>query len=176
MNKIELSKAEAAKRQLVTAIQLYFGYGDEVSMHTLAAAARNVLADLCEHKGVSSPILLERLLEDLVRPEHHKKVRVRFREPENFFKHADSDPDEVLCFNAERTEFLLLEGVEAYSLLTGEQVPELHAYRGWWLLHNQDCLKGASEEYLRRLNGVAYEAYERRQFFSDMLATLKNAG
>lgn len=173
MNKIELSKEEAARRQLVTAIQLYFEYGDEVSIHTLAAAARNILADLCEHKGVTNPIFLEKMLGELVKPEHHKEVRVRFREPENFFKHADRDPDEVFGFNAERTEFLLLEGVEAYSLLTGTRVPELHAYRGWWLLHNQDCLKGASEEYLQRLNGVSYEAHQRREFLSDMLSAMK---
>jgi len=36
---VRLSKFEAARRQLETAIKLYFADGDEVSIHALAAAA-----------------------------------------------------------------------------------------------------------------------------------------
>lgn len=34
---LRLGKLEAARRQLETAIRLYFEHGDEVSIHTLAA-------------------------------------------------------------------------------------------------------------------------------------------
>jgi hypothetical protein len=44
--KIKISKLDAARRQLDTAIRLYFMEGDPVSVHTLAAAAFEILKDL----------------------------------------------------------------------------------------------------------------------------------
>ena len=48
---MQLSKLEAARRQLETAIKLYFEYGDEVSIHALAAAAYSLIRDINEHRG-----------------------------------------------------------------------------------------------------------------------------
>jgi hypothetical protein len=57
MKKIEISKLDAAKRQLKTAINLYFSYGDPVSIHTLASAAREILYDLNKkHSGMPIPV------------------------------------------------------------------------------------------------------------------------
>lgn len=169
---MELSKTETAKRQLVTAIRLYFSWEDDVSIHTLAAAARNVLCQLCKYRGVTHSLLLDRLLAKFVKLEHHKEFRNKFRESENFFKHADRDPEGRLKFNPEMTEYMLLEAVEAYTVLTGEHVSELHAYRGWWLLHHQSFLKDAPVEFLRRLNGVTYTVNQRTQYLTEMLATM----
>lgn len=168
----ELSKTDAAKRQLVTAIRLYFNWEDDVSIHTLTAAARNMLCDLCKKRAVTHPLLLDRLLAEFVKPEHHKEFRNKSRESGSFFKHADRDPDELLTFNPETTEYMLLEAVEAYTVLTGEHVPELHAYRGWWLLNHQDFLNDAPDEFLRRLNGVTYAANQRTQYFTEILAAM----
>ena len=46
MAEVTLSKLDVARRQLETAIRLYFYDGDFVSTHTLAAAACKVLNDL----------------------------------------------------------------------------------------------------------------------------------
>jgi hypothetical protein len=43
---IHISKFDAAKRQLETAIRLWFHSGDPVSVHTLAAASHQLLHDL----------------------------------------------------------------------------------------------------------------------------------
>lgn len=48
---LRLSKLDAARRQLETATKLYFEHGDEVSIHTLAAAAYSVIRDINEHRG-----------------------------------------------------------------------------------------------------------------------------
>ena len=176
MTKLTLSKTEAARRQLVVALRLYFNWGDEIAIHTLAAAARQLLCNLCTHQGITHPLLLDQLLKDLVKPEYREEVRRKFRESQNFFKHADRDPAGVITFNPETTEYMLLEAVEAYTVLTGEHIPELHAYRGWWLLHHQYCLAEAPEEFLRRLNGVAYEQCQRTLYFADMLAAIARQG
>jgi len=40
--KLKISKLDAAKRQLETAIRLYFNEADPVSVHTLAGAAHTI--------------------------------------------------------------------------------------------------------------------------------------
>ena len=176
MPKAVLSKIDVARRQLVTAIRLYFNWGDEVSIHTLAAAARNVLCDLCERRGATSPLLLDNLLDDFVKPEHYKEVRNKFRESENFFKHADRDSEGGLTFNPETTDYMLIEAVEAYAILTGERVPEFHVYRAWWMLHHQHYFAKAPDAFRRNLSGVSYAASQRTQYFIEMLSVMANQG
>ncbi len=97
MTDIELNKLDVARRQLEMAIRLYFSLGDEVSIHTLAAASRNLLFDICRHRRVKPPMSLESLIREFVKPEHRQEVKREFRAPENFFKHADLDPDGTSC-------------------------------------------------------------------------------
>jgi hypothetical protein len=47
---VRLGKLEAARRQLETAIKLYFADGDEVSIHTLTGAAYPLIRDINEHR------------------------------------------------------------------------------------------------------------------------------
>ena len=54
---LKVSKLDAAKRQLETAIRLYFSNGDPVSIHTLVAAAYAILHDVTGRKG-ADPMLI----------------------------------------------------------------------------------------------------------------------
>ena len=56
--KIKVSKLDAARRQLETAIKLYFVFGDPISIHTLSAAAYNVIRDLNTKKD-GDPLLMK---------------------------------------------------------------------------------------------------------------------
>lgn len=47
---LHISKLDSARRQLETAVRLFFVDGDPVSVHTLAAAAGEVLADLARQE------------------------------------------------------------------------------------------------------------------------------
>src|SRR4051794_5016848 len=51
---VKLSKIEAARRQIESAIWLWFVDDDMVSVQTLAAAAHRTLADLAELWGASA--------------------------------------------------------------------------------------------------------------------------
>jgi hypothetical protein len=68
---LKVSKTDAAKRQLETAIRLWFFSADPVSIHTLAAAAHQILHDLGKKRGVPTA------LRDIpgIRPEYEKMVR-----------------------------------------------------------------------------------------------------
>ena len=49
MHSIVIAKLDAAKRQLQTAIALFFDDGDPISIHTLACAAYDVIDDVKEN-------------------------------------------------------------------------------------------------------------------------------
>jgi len=169
---LQVSKLDAARRQLEGAITLYFNWGDSVSIHTLAAASRNVLADLCEHRNIKPWLLLERMVEEHVKPEHQKMLHAKIREAENFFKHADRDPETTLKFNPGSTEFMLLEGTEVYFSLTTELPPLHRAYRGWWMLQNRHMFTEAPAEFRRTLEGIQYAEHERTKYFNEILPAL----
>lgn len=93
---MKLTKAEVAARQLDTAIKLFFNAGDVVSVHTLAAASATVFADILEQTGETS--WREQIVE-----EHSDLTKSQvfniLRSAQNFFKHADLDPEESLEFS-----------------------------------------------------------------------------
>ena len=57
--KQQISKIEAARRQLDCAIELWFCDKDEVSIHTLAAAAYQIIHDLKMKRGELRDLLYE---------------------------------------------------------------------------------------------------------------------
>ncbi|MBI5637678.1 MAG: hypothetical protein HZA03_06905 [Nitrospinae bacterium] len=135
MSKLEISKIDAAKRQLETAIELYFHRGDEVSIHTLAAAACNVMRDINKQPG--NEFSWREELTKLIVPEMQKEFLDKLKEAENYFKHADRDPNTVLGFSPKQTEFIVWEAGELYEKLSGENVPLIHLFRGWYILQNK---------------------------------------
>jgi hypothetical protein len=90
---VPLTKVDAARRQLATAISLFFKGEDAVSVLSLAANAWEVIDALCTHGGVASMSAQAR---SYIAPGKDLKkdyINSPFR---NFFKHADWDPDGVL--------------------------------------------------------------------------------
>jgi hypothetical protein len=132
MKKIKISKLDAARRQILTAIRLYFNHGDIVSMHTLASAAFKITQNICD----TSPDLPDSLtdwIDELVKPEAKKTFWNLLHETANFFKHADHDPDAVHEFYPEQTENMLFFAVYQYRQLTGEWSAEIRLFSTWKL-------------------------------------------
>jgi hypothetical protein len=115
------TKLQAAERQLRVAIRLFFERRDLVAIHTLAAAAQEVLRDLGCPRGIKSIFKGS----DLIRPEYKDELAHRFNEAQNFFKHADRDPDKELKFYYKTTKFYLLDAALLYNELTGRTLPEI---------------------------------------------------
>jgi hypothetical protein len=88
--KLIVSKIEAAQRQLNTAIELWFHDGDEVSVHTLAAAAYQIIHDIKIHRKIDRDLLYDARL---VRDEYRGEWIAAMKRAQNFFKHADRDPE-----------------------------------------------------------------------------------
>ncbi len=116
MNLIIVDKLEAARRQLETAIRLYFQSDDEVSIHTLAAAAYTVLRDINERRGGG---LMLKDLRKLLGDDLARVFKRYINSPDNFLKHADKDPDHVTELDPRWTEVLLWRRARNTARLPG---------------------------------------------------------
>jgi hypothetical protein len=111
-----LTKLDAARRQVDEAIKMFFDKRDTIATHTVASAASQVLADFGKARGVPGWTRNK----DIIKPEHWKKFRGAMTRFEQFFKHADQDPDGICDFHPEITPLFLAEAVEMLRLLTGK--------------------------------------------------------
>lgn len=137
---LKISKLDAVRRQLETAVRLYFAYGDPVSIHTLSAAAYNVVQDINSHKEGLRLIAKDRFL-DYIKEGHEKEVRTLINSAENFFKHADRDHESTLDFNPAQTDFLTFEASVVYRQLSGENPPLLRLYEVWFISQHPNLFK-----------------------------------
>jgi hypothetical protein len=143
------TKLQAAERQLRVAIRLFFERRDLVAIHTLAAAAQEVLRDLGCPRGIKSIFKGS----DLIRPEYKDELAHRFNEAQNFFKHADRDPDKELKFYYKTTKFYLLDAALLYNELTGRTLPEIAVLSAWFVTKFPDIVaKGPLEEQIKGLD------------------------
>jgi len=165
---LKVSKLDAARSQLETAVRLYFAEADPVSIHTLTCAAYQILSDVNRARG-GSPMLKEQV-PTWVRPDATAEAKRRLNEAANFFKHADRDHDDILEFSAGPTELLLYDAIRKYRELTAETVPVLGVYDAWfWLGPGTQFAKGPErQEVLERLR-QAFPNSSRASFFAEAL-------
>lgn len=166
--KIKVAKLDAARRQLETAVRLYFSEADPVSIHTLTSAAYQVLADVNRARG-GAPMLKEQI-PTWVRPDASAEVKRRLNDAANFFKHADRDHDEVLEFSEGATELLLYDAVRKYRELTGETVPILGVYDVWfWLGPGSKFIVNVERQRMLENLQRLFPNSTRRSFFAAAL-------
>lgn len=143
-----LTKIDAARRQLVTAIKLFFAEGDTVSVFSLAANAWEIVDALCCRSGVES---LSRQTQGNLRA-GEKLKRDYINEPyRNFFKHADRDPDASVDFNERDAEAVMMLAVEDYLQLRGAAPIEFQVYQAWYLARHPHAV---AEEKADEISGT----------------------
>lgn len=165
LKSLKISKTDAARRQLEAAIRLWFFDGDPVSVHTLAAAAHQIVHDLGKARGVFAA--LRELPE--IQPEFKKEIHAAISKAENFFKHADRDPDALLDFNPVTSTYYLLDASMTYEALTGERPHILRAFQMWMSIHNPSLLKDefkADWEDRMRRAGAGLKHMAKQEFFT----------
>lgn len=125
----KVTKLEAARCQLATAIRLYFDDNDPISVHTLARAAAEIIDRLCEANGTPSQ---RKVMLDSIVPDRKKEVIDALNKAGNFFKHAaTSKPHETLDnFSDEQNIFLILMAVDGLRWL-GDELPEARVFAAW---------------------------------------------
>ena len=136
MEVLELNKLECARRQLETAINLFFHHGDPVSVHTLTCAGYNIVRDVNNSRDGEPMLAKQRYVEMDGKP-----ALSDINEPENFFKHGDRDSDGELTFDPRFTECLLVDACEKYSELTAERVGEFMVFTLWFVCQSPEVFK-----------------------------------
>jgi len=167
--KLKISKLDAAKRQLETAIILYFHEADPVSIHALASAGYDVLNDLNRRTGGTPMMIKDRFINE-IKPEHRKMLLAKINKARNFFKHASRDSDTSLDFSPGQSELLLLDACDKYRQISNEFPPLFKLFRSWYMLKHPD-LCPVSGELAAQISKLSLEfaASTKQQYFIDML-------
>ena len=153
LTKITIDKTEAARRQLGTAIDLWFNHSEPVAIHTLACAAHELLATLLKKQG--KPALA-------FDPSHYKPgcaglMKKVLHQHYNFFKHADKDADAKIEFPIGITEMFLMMAIEGWRDLMGKREPSHFAYWSWHMLHNPEIMQLRDRQTGEPMQGVPIE-------------------
>ncbi len=114
---IRISKLDAARRQLRTAITLWFNNGDPVSVYALAFAAYEIFHMVSVKRD---PHRRELFFDtSIIKDEYRREWRGHIRREANFFKHGDRDPEAVIDFNPEMSQWFIF-----FSILGRESCGE----------------------------------------------------
>ena len=111
---VRLSKIEVARRQIESAIWLWFVDDDIVSVHTLAAAAHRTLVDLANLWGASAWPATAAYL-----PKRAQGRKLRTEDAVTFFN--DVKEEETYELSQQWIELYLFDAVMAYSNLAADR-------------------------------------------------------
>ncbi len=166
VNRIYISKLDAAKRQLEIAIRLFLCNLDIVAIHTLTAAAHSLLRDLGKKQNKESLIKDGTIRQ--FKPEYQKMFSRKLNEAENFFKHADRDNNKLLDFPLLPTELLLWDACSMYFNLTQEDTPLIKIYKWWFFTKYPDFLadKNTKKTVTKLINKLGLNHNNRGQFLN----------
>jgi hypothetical protein len=150
-----ITKQAAARRQIDTAIRMLFLHGEDfTAIHTVAAAARSILNDLAEARGVGDTYETRRALEDIYRNDYRldltdpavageinwkahaiekdrrtKKLR---NNSANFLKHADRDSGDALDIGELNPCQVIIECLALWNNLHLDISMDMWIYSVWW--------------------------------------------
>ena len=126
---ITISKLDAARRQLQTAVTLWFTGGDPVSTHALAYAAYENLHAVSKKRNPNRHDLLFDLA--VIKEESRKEVNAMIKRHANFFKHGDRDAEAVVDFNPVLSETFILFAIKGLELCGESMSDEFLVFNNW---------------------------------------------
>ena len=143
-----IKKIDAAQHQLDTAIKLWFREQDQVSVHTLACSAYQIVQDITQHRK-GRDLLLNSLF---VKDEYKKEFIAHIKAPYNFFKHADKDPDPdgTIEFDFSLTEYFILFTILGLELNGINSTILRRLFLIYYSIHRPHDLTETAEEFLRQ--------------------------
>ncbi len=105
-----------------------------VSIHTLAAAAYDVIGSLGAKAGHKA-ITMTEIVKRHVKPEHVKASINAMRAPMRFFKHADRDPDAILEFSPDLSDSVILLAMHGLDVLAEPRSNRQRVFLRWLSFH-----------------------------------------
>jgi hypothetical protein len=123
-----VTKLDAARRQLDTAIELWFHDKDEVSILTLSYAAYEVIHTVSKKRGRKQPLIFD---SDVVKPEFRRLLASHIKKAPNFFKHADHDSEGTVEFKPVMSEILFIFSIMGLQSI-GISSNDYELAFSWW--------------------------------------------
>ena len=174
----KVTKLDAARRQLATAITLWFKGADTVSIYSLSHAAYEVIHNFTRPKR-GRKLLFDSLV---IKDEYRREFNTLIRNPANFFKHANRDKSEnpTIEFHPEMSEMFFM-----YSILGIEhsKIPrniEESAFIHWYCLNHPEHLTKKGREVFTDLFPVdalnEIRGLTKKEFFQAYLRSWREAG
>jgi hypothetical protein len=162
-----VTKMDAVRRQLRTAVRMFFEDRDTIATYTVAAAVEGLLGGLLKHAGKVHPFRDS----DIIVPEQKKEFLKIINRAQNFFKHSDEDPDGVLEFAPISLEYVLFECAVLYQLYTGRVLREDWIFTFWFSAEHPNIVKpGLFNDAIEKLNREAPGAARRnKQCFLELV-------
>ena len=163
-----VTKLQAAQRQLAVATELYFHDADAIAIHTLVAASYNIIRDLSKHLGAPD-MAVKDFLPTTVSKSKRKQVVNWVNSFENFFKHADRDPNGEIEFNAEITEAMLIDAWAQYERLGGNLPAAGKVFKLW-----TGKLKGDASPEIKPLVSL-FRQLSKQQFYETLRTAMQSS-
>src|SRR5438045_625911 len=171
LKKIPVTKLDAARRQLETAITLWFHDSDPVSIHTLACAAYQLFYDINTKTG-GPPMMPD---SPHIRPERIKEWRQILRRAQNFFKHGDQDAKGTFFFAPRATQAIMLEACERHQVQSHEDRPLMRLFVFWLGVHEPTLFLPHFQQQLReRILISRLRQLGKREFFYELLPAMSS--
>jgi hypothetical protein len=149
--KIRISKIEAASRQLDCAIELWFADKDQVSIHTLAAAAYQIVHDIKTERGLPRDLLYD---SDVIEDQYRKRWINVLKKSQNFFKHANNDPEDFLEFRPKTNLGFMMFAAAGLRLLGEPTSYAVNAFTFWLILNKANWITPAFRKLFEDRIGI----------------------
>src|SRR5277367_858560 len=127
--KRKITRLDAVRDQIDSAIRAYFLWDDLVSALTLAGAAERVMSDLQPQDGIIGVDAwsIRSMVNLHIKTEHQKKAAALFRADYDFFRHADLKPQADYELNETTVDFFLYAAIGAYEFLGRKKTTQMKA-------------------------------------------------
>lgn len=164
---IRVTKLDAARRQLLTAIELWFQDGDPIAIHTLAYAAHEIVHRLFRLKGLHDLLFDSSVVKEGQRVEWGKLLK----QGANFLKHAkiENDPDVFIDFPPFANDMFIIMSLEGLRRMGLELKPTELAFLVWQSLHTTYLAPGLIKKSIPIHTLQQLRALSRREFLKIFL-------
>ena len=143
--RFNVTKLDAARRQLATAITLWFHDGDTVAIHTLAFAAYEIIHVISKKRNRTQGLLFD---SHLIKDEYRGEWNKHLKGPANFFKHAKNDADGSIEFSATWPLMFILFSIAGLKACNEVLNDDESAFLFWVMVHKPNWLKGDAQQLL----------------------------
>ncbi len=167
---IRVTQLEAAIRQLITAIRIFFAETDDFSVYSLTHNSLEILSKLLKQK--STKTMWEKIIEEEIKPEYQDVFKKDAVDPRNFFKHGMtrkggvSEERDFIEFYPETNKLFLLFAVDAVRVHFQKEFcrhAELFLFLEWFRLHHPNIV---NEDIRKQLSSLEEDRIlSKSQFF-----------